>query len=67
MLKFLSYLVLVLLMIGLILTSTGFVKKTGKNEFVKIKEIKNGYNTVSINQLDSLSAASNIYFSRLVR
>ncbi len=67
MLKFLSYFVFILLLVGLILSSTGFVNKSKKNESIEVKMIKNGYNTISIKQLDSLSAASNLYFSKFVR
>ena len=67
MLKFLSYFIFILLIAGLILSSAGFMKKPVDSEMIKVKSVQNGYNTISIKQLDSLSAASNIYFSKLVR
>ena len=68
MLKILSFLVFVLLFVGIILSSTGFIRiNRAENEEIKIKNNQNGYNSISINNLDSLSAASNLDFTHLVR
>ncbi len=67
MLKYLSYLVFVLLLVGIILSSAGFIKRNDLDIEIKTKVNHNGYNTISINNLDSLSAASNIDFTKLVR
>ncbi len=68
MLRFLSYLVFFLLLVGIILSSAGFIKKSSDDsELIKFKTNQNGYNTISINNLDSLSAASNLDFTKLVR
>ena len=68
MLKFLSYIVFVLLFVGIILSSTRFIRINGEeNEEIKIKNNQNGYNTISINNLDSLSAASNLDSTHLFR
>jgi hypothetical protein len=68
MLRFFSYLVFALLLVGIILSSAGFINKgSADSEIIKFKANQNGYNTISINSLDSLSAASNLDFTKLVR
>jgi len=67
MLKLLSYLVFILLFAGLILSSAGFIKYPNSLISSKTILIKNGYNQISINELDSLSSVSNYYFTQGLR